>query len=138
MNNSIIGVVVVYLNLCIKAVCESRGNRETIILSFTKNSHFYFWQCFTGDDTSNHHLQISAIKIWLLDLKKLNQNMVSTHLSCGVFDAMITSLAFPCLNVFSVDLYPKVYLPLFMTRASLVLMLSIAFFCFFEATMMTV
>ena len=41
----------------------------------------------------------------------------------------MTSFAFPSRRDLSVDRRPRVYLPLFITRASLVLMLSMAFFC---------
>jgi hypothetical protein len=41
---------------------------------------------------------------------------------------MITNLDFPWRKVFNVDLYPRVYLPLFITRASLELILSFDFF----------
>lgn len=52
-----------------------------------------------------------------------------TYLSWGVLFEMITSLALPCRRVLSVDLYPRVNFPLFITRASRELILSIAFFC---------
>lgn len=45
--------------------------------------------------------------------------------------AMMISFALPCRNVLMVCLWPKTYLPDFITRASLELMLSKAFFCFF-------
>ena len=52
----------------------------------------------------------------------------STNLSGGALFARMTSLALPRRNDLSVDRYPKVYLPLFITRAKRVLTLSMAFF----------
>ena len=51
-----------------------------------------------------------------------------THLSGGALLARMMSFALPSRRVLSVERYPRVYFPLFITRASLVLMLSIAFF----------
>jgi len=46
---------------------------------------------------------------------------------------MMTSLALPDRKLLSVDRNPKVTLPLFMTRASLLLMLFASFFAFLGA-----
>lgn len=51
------------------------------------------------------------------------------YLSGGVLLAMIISLALPWRRVFSVCLYPRQYLPDFITSAKWELMLSKAFFC---------
>ena len=55
--------------------------------------------------------------------------MALTNLKGGVLFAMMTSFALPLLKVFRVCLYPKTYLPLFITGASLELMFSRVFFC---------
>jgi hypothetical protein len=43
-------------------------------------------------------------------------------------EEMRMSLAFPWRRVFKVDLYPRLYLPLFMTKAKRELMVSVDFF----------
>lgn len=51
-----------------------------------------------------------------------------TYLRGGALLARMTNLAFPSRRVLMVERYPRVYLPLFITRARRELMLSIAFF----------
>lgn len=61
-------------------------------------------------------------------IKVLVLQQPSSHLNGGALLARMTSLAFPSLRVLMVDRYPRVYLPLFITRARRELMLSMAFF----------
>lgn len=61
-------------------------------------------------------------------LDQCNYEAIGQYLRGGVLLAMITSLAFPILRVLSVCLYPRQYLPLFITRAKRELMPSEDFF----------
>lgn len=58
----------------------------------------------------------------------INTTTHNTYFKGGVLLAMITNFALPCLSAFKVCLFPKTYFPDFITRASLELMLSMAFF----------
>ena len=61
---------------------------------------------------------------------------IQIYLKGGVLFAIITNFAFPWRRVSSVFLYPRVYLPDFITRARRELMDSTAFFCFFCVTIL--
>lgn len=64
-------------------------------------------------------------------------NYENIYRNGGALLERMISFAFPKRSDLMVDLYPSWYLPLFITSASLVLMLSRAFFYSNEATQMT-
>lgn len=85
-----------------------------------KNVH-NFWKTLL----LNSHLAISFVR-WTKRWSR--HSLPVSHLSGGVLLAMMINLALPCLNDFNVWLYPRQYLPDFITRAKRALVLSNARF----------
>lgn len=83
---------------------------------------------WTNEETSQDTLLFSkGLKLPLLLNLQYNPR-ISSYLNGGVLLASIISLALPSLRFLSVERYPSVYLPLFITSANLALILSMAFF----------